>query len=138
MNGQHDKRLPGSPQEWLNHAASDLALANLGAGAEDVLPEQICFHCQQTVEKTLKAVLLHNKISFPLTHDIETLLELAEEQKILLPSWADEMTLLTPYAVETRYPGHWDILQETDIQDALIIAKHALQWAMSIVGTLRS
>lgn len=52
------KRLPPNvPQIWLDHATSDLALVRLGLGSKDVLPEQICFHAQQAVEKALKAVL---------------------------------------------------------------------------------
>ncbi len=64
----------GLPEEWLVHAKSDLNLARLSKGRDDVLPEQVCFHSQQAAEKALKAVLLHRKIEFPFIHDIEELL----------------------------------------------------------------
>ena len=67
MNPPEKKRLPASPEEWLVHAKSDLKLARLGKESKDVLPQQICFHAQQAVEKSFKAVLLLNKIDFPLT-----------------------------------------------------------------------
>jgi len=70
--------LPASPQEWLNHAMSDLALARLGMNSNDVLPEQVCFHAQQAVEKAIKSVLLHNKITFPLVHDLEVLINMPD------------------------------------------------------------
>jgi HEPN domain-containing protein len=62
---------PGSPEERLAHAESDLNLARLGKNRDDVLPEQVCFHAQQAAEKALKAVLRHRKIEFPLIHDNE-------------------------------------------------------------------
>ena len=57
MNPPAKKRLMVSPEEWLGHALSDLKLAKLGKEDPDILPEQICFHAQQAVEKTFKAVL---------------------------------------------------------------------------------
>ena len=71
MTLRNKKRLPASPQEWMLHADSDLALAKIASKSEDILNEQICFHAQQAVEKAIKAVLLFYKIDFPLTHDID-------------------------------------------------------------------
>ena len=48
---------PGSPEDWLRHARSDLALAQQWQ-VPDVLLAALCFHAQQTVEKSLKAVLV--------------------------------------------------------------------------------
>jgi HEPN domain-containing protein len=128
------KKVPmGLPQEWLNHAASDLALARLGLNSKDVLPEQICFHAQQTVEKAIKAVLLYRGIKFPLVHDIEELLEVARQEKLQLPDWAEDMVELTPYAVEVRYPGYEEVIQETEVEQALDIAQRAIMWAKSVL-----
>ena len=86
MSPQPKKRIPPSPEEWLTHARSDLKLAKIGLN-KDVLPEQICFHAQQTVEKALKAVLLFYKIDFPFTHDLEELLDTFETNKIPVPAY---------------------------------------------------
>jgi HEPN domain-containing protein len=45
------------------------------------------------------------KLEFPPVHDIEVLLEVAEKGGVDLPAEAQEASSLTPYAVETRYPG---------------------------------
>ena len=132
MQKRH-KFLPGSPQEWLKHAASDLALARLGLESADVLPELVCFHAQQAVEKALKAVLLHYNIRFPLIHDLETLVEVARRNDIKFPPWADDVAVLTPYAVETRYPGSWEDFQETEVNEALTIAQQAIKWVNSVI-----
>jgi HEPN domain-containing protein len=59
------KKLPGSPQEWLSHAKSDLRLAHLAAKDELVRREQACFHAQQAAEKAIKVhPLLDSVLSF--------------------------------------------------------------------------
>ncbi len=41
---------PGSPQDWLAHAKSDLNLSRLGKDRQEILPEQVCFHAQQAAK----------------------------------------------------------------------------------------
>ncbi len=134
MNPPEKKRLPASPEEWLIHAKSDLKLARLGDESKDILPQQICFHAQQAVEKAFKAVLLLYKIDFPLTHDIEELIDIFEESNISLPSEILEAGILTPYAVETRYPGYWDEITKEDVNEAIALAEKVIQWAEGKIG----
>lgn len=117
------------PEEWLRHAQSDLNLAQLARSRPDVLAEQICFHAQQAAEKALKAVLLHRGVSFPLTHDIEELLELAEHGELAIPSEVARSGSLTPYAVETRYPGSLEAVGPGHVEEAIRIADAAVRWA---------
>jgi HEPN domain-containing protein len=132
MNPPRKKKIPSSPQEWLVHAESDLKLAKLGLN-KDILPEQICFHAQQTVEKTLKAVLLFYKIDFPFTHDLEELLDTFESAKISVPAHLLDVGILTPYAVETRYPGFWGEISESEVSEAISLAEKAVKWAEEII-----
>lgn len=129
MNPPHRKRLPGSAAEWLVHAQSDLSLARGGRDRRDVLPEQICFHAQQAVEKALKAVLLDRHVDFPLTHDLEEILEIVEQCDIAIPAEIGQVGLLTPYAVEARYPGYWEEISAGDVDEALKLAEQVLAWA---------
>lgn len=101
---ESDARVPGSAEEWLRYARSDLALARIEK-PKGVLLENLCFHAQQAVEKTLKAVLVFLEIHYPTTHNIRTLLDfLAERMEI--PQVVEEAAGLTGYAVESRYPGN--------------------------------
>ncbi len=127
------KKIPGSPQEWLSHAKSDLRLAHLAATDELVRREQACFHAQQAAEKAIKAILVLGGIEFPLTHDIEELLEIAETSGLTPPKEVQEAGLLTPYAVEFRYPGSWVEIGETDLQEALKAAEHVAAWAETVL-----
>jgi HEPN domain-containing protein len=122
----------GDPFAWLISAESDLKLARLGHN-RDILAEQICFHAQQAVEKAFKAVLLAKNIDFPLTHDLEELLDIFAEAGTDLPEDLLEVGSLTPYAVETRYPGFWAPIEQEDVEEALLCAERALKWAYEIV-----
>lgn len=44
-------------EEWLTWARSNLSRARAGRVFEEILYEDLCFDCQQTVEKTLKGVI---------------------------------------------------------------------------------
>ena len=128
MKPPNRKRLPASPEEWMVHARSDMALAKRGKDDPDILPQQVCFHAQQAVEKALKAVLLAKNVDFPLTHDIVELLDIFEGADISLPVGFSETAILTPYAVEARYPGFWEDISEKDVEEALQLAEMVLSW----------
>ena len=71
MSARKTSLPPGSPQDWLRHAESDLALAKLALEREEILTEQVCFHAPQAAEKALKAVLIASQQRFPPLHDLE-------------------------------------------------------------------
>ena len=133
MNAQNREKPFGSPDDWLKHAESDLRLARLAAESPDIRPEQACFHAQQAAEKAIKAVLLSRQIDFPFTHDIEELLELAESNGVELPAGVRDAGILTPYAIETRYPGYSMELTDADIDEAMRTAEQTVEWARGML-----
>lgn len=134
MNPKNPKMIPGSPEEWMDYAESDLRLARLAASDESIRLEQICFHTQQAAEKAIKAALLKKGIDFPLTHDIEVLLEIAEDNGLPLSDSVQDAGQLTPYAVEARYPGSWMDIAETDVNEAINTAEQTILWAKEILS----
>ena len=48
---------------------------------------------------------------------------------ISIPSNLNEIGVLTPYAVETRYPGYWGEISESEVIEALELAENAIKWA---------
>ena len=62
-----------------------------------------CFHAQQAVEKTLKAVMFLHKLEFRRTHDLEELAGTLTDAGINIPLQEEELRRLTPYAIEFRY-----------------------------------
>ncbi len=93
-------------QEWVSKAEGDydvvcLLLRSRKASRLDPL----CFHAQQCVEKYLKAILTEAGISFPKTHDLPALLQLAAAVQ---PGWsalAGAFAILSISAISPRYPG---------------------------------
>ena len=134
MNPPAKKRLMVSPKDWLAHAYSDLKMSRLGKEDPDILAEQTCFHAQQAVEKSFKAVLLFAGVDFPLTHDLQDLLEIFEAEGIALPEDLKEVDILTPFAVESRYPGYWEIITDQDVNEAIILAEKVLEWARTYIS----
>lgn len=121
----------GSPQTWLRYAESDLALAEAKTDYR-VLLEDLCFHAQQVVEKSIKAVLVLRGIAFPKTHNLERLLDLlpadvTPTQELL------EARALSGYATVMRYPGAAEAPGEEEYRNALRLATAALDWAKWVV-----
>jgi HEPN domain-containing protein len=69
------------------------------------------------VEKLVKALFSFYSVRFPKTHDLDELVELAQEHGIALPPFMEKLTELSPYAVEGRYAILHDDLH--DIADML-------------------
>lgn len=67
------RKVPGTPQEWLARAKSNLAMARREK-TEEVFWEDLCFETQQAAEKALKAVLQSRAIRFRYVHSLEELI----------------------------------------------------------------
>ena len=122
---------PGSAGDWLRRAKSDLALSGVPRPPE-VMYTELCFHAQQAVEKSIKAVLIAEHIEFRLEHHIGYLLGLLP-RKIPSPPEAVEAVTLTSYAVMTRYPGDYEEITGEMYQEAVRIARGIVGWAEQII-----
>jgi HEPN domain-containing protein len=92
--------------EWAEKAEADyLAAVDLNRRRKHPLPDLVCYHCQQSVEKYLKAYLVFQGASPPLTHDLVQLLNRCILYDARLSRWLLLTHLLNPYGVMIRYPG---------------------------------
>ncbi len=123
---------PGSPADWLRRARSDLALARVRA-PRHVLYNDLCFHAQQAVEKSIKAVLVRYGVEFRRVHDIDYLIALVPERAGRPPA-AQDIVSLTSYAVMARYPGDYEDATEQDYAEAIQAARAVYAWAKQIIG----
>ncbi len=114
--------------EWLQRAKSNMARAKAGRVSPDILYEDLCYDAQQAVEKAFKSVCIIHEIVFPKTHDIAYLIELLEKGGVEVPENLQNAKILTGYAVETRYPGDYEPVDEEDLRKAIEIAKEVLKW----------
>lgn len=91
--------------EWVQKAEEDFEVAKWIEKGPTTAFNAICFHCQQCIEKYLKARLSEAGVAFAKTHDLDVLLNLALP---IEPAWAalrPQFISLKPFSVETRYPG---------------------------------
>jgi HEPN domain-containing protein len=121
-----------SPKDWLRYIRSDLELAE-GPSGPHVLPEMLCFHAQQAVEKCLKAVLLHLGLPYPKTHNLTVLYGLLPSD-LNPPPEVEEAVGLSDYAVTSRYPGEFEPVSLEDYHEALRLARAVVAWAEGVVG----
>ena len=127
-----EDQMPGTPEDWLRHARSDLALAQVRREPA-ILVESLCFHAQQAAEKAIKAVLVSKGIAFPRTHNIRTLLDLLPAD-IIAPQEVTEASALTDHAVLNRYPANAEPVPEEEYLSAVATAQAVVDWADETIG----
>jgi HEPN domain-containing protein len=123
---------PDDPRAWLERSRSNLLIAESGL-LHGVFLEDLCFEAQQAAEKALKAVCIFYQIEFPRTHSMNTLTALLEQAGIQMPAEVREADLLTSYAVQARYPDWEEAVTDLEYQHALVIARHVVSWAQSVI-----
>lgn len=116
---------------WIQKADHDLGTAILVKNHNPEYRDTIAFHCQQAVEKYLKAVLIKLNISFSKTHDLVFLLELINENENIEKLLFEKALELQDYEVEIRYPDETIELSENDIRSAIKIAQEFREWIIS-------
>lgn len=116
----NDKR--ATVEQWLVKADHDLTTAHLVQNHLPDYKDTIAFHCQQAVEKTLKAYLIHLDIGFKRSHDLIYLLDILEQPDVFTRDDYDRLARLQDYAVEIRYPNDSIFLSHDEVADALAIA----------------
>jgi len=100
-----DPVLVSNTREWVVLAKEDLAAAELTLAANVPLIRTALFHCQQSVEKALKAFLTWRDVPFRKTHNLEELGEACARLDPALTPFINRVTLLNKYGVQFRYPG---------------------------------
>lgn len=114
------------PAQWLEFARRDLdAGESLMRDANYLLA---CFHCQQAIEKALKAFLLHNGQSPPRIHSLDTLLNQCIAFDAALSAFQVGCRRVDQYYMPSRYPdiGLPALPGQTEAQKALDDARAVL------------
>ena len=111
---------------WLRYARDDLYTADTLAKIGDTPIRSTCYHCQQAVEKALKAVLVYEDMDMARTHDLSLL------QALLPEGWKAkkmpiDLTNLTIWAGHQRYPGDYPEPSSEDAAQAIVMAHEVLE-----------
>lgn len=106
--------------DWLKKADDDLLAANQLNSQQLILTSIICFHCQQAIEKYLKAYLLSHNVDVSKTHNIELLSKKASDFNNEFNKF--DFGNLTDFAVKFRYPADLPDPQIADVENYLEIS----------------
>jgi len=107
----------------LKKANNDLTAAKATLSTGEAL-DAVCFHAQQAVEKSLKAILALHEVVYPWRHDLGELLGLVRPLAPEIASFEDQIFRMTPYAVEVRY--------DVEFEPAPPEAEEALEVAIEV------
>jgi len=110
-------------KEWLQKARNDLLSARILMQHDPPVLDTASFHCQQAVEKVLKAFLVWKAMPFEKVHSLTYLLDLCQGQEPGFASVRERAETLAPYAIEIRYPGAVMEISQQEAEEALAIAE---------------
>jgi HEPN domain-containing protein len=94
-------------RSWLKKAQRDLGSAKQLAREPDAYLDTAIYHCQQAVEKALKAFLLYHDVKFEKIHNLNALIDMCAEVEPGITELSDAASNLTPHATAFRYPDEF-------------------------------
>lgn len=123
MARRKDSRHPDSRRyyDWLDRAGDDLICAGLLL-KDDNCYNNAAFHCQQCIEKALKAYILFKSSTLVDGHNLTWLCRRAMRYNKNFSIWLDESAHLNKCYIETRYPSDLPF----DIDFAAVSAHYSL------------
>src|SRR5215470_4491137 len=97
-------------QQWLDKANDDLRSAEYLSTMHHPTPDEIiCYHCQQSAEKYLKAFIFLHDVEPEKTHDLEDILDVCQQYNTEFSGLSPAVYILTRYSVLPRYPNELGI-----------------------------
>lgn len=111
-------------QRWISRAREDLEAARVSIQHGRLL-HVACFHAQQAAEKAIKAAYVWLDVEFGRTHDLDELRNRLPGHWLFKTEYP-ELSSLTFWAVEGRYPGDWPEATEEQAREALAISENVV------------
>jgi len=122
----------GTTSEWVKKAEGDFVVAELAFGAApEPNYDAVCFHCQQCVEKLIKAVLIQAVVQPPKIHNLERLYEMLQTVHPGVFFDIEELRMLTSVGMSTRYPG--EEADREDASQALAVCKRLRESILNLI-----
>lgn len=110
-------------EQWIVKGDHDLGTAKITYLHIPEFLDTVTFHCQQAVEKYLKAYLIYLSITFKFSQDLVCLIDLITQKDIDFNAFYDTISELQGYAIEVRYPNETIFLSNEKVEKAILIAK---------------
>lgn len=121
-------------ENWLKKAEEDELSINaiLNNGGS---PSTACFLSQQVAEKCLKALIVFYNKDFPKIHDLNELETIILALEPDIKSLHQELSKLTIYYIETRYPGDYPEFTFEEAKQAFEAAKRVKDFILKKISS---
>ena len=124
-------------KEWIKFSQRDYDVAvHLNENFRPLPIENICYGCQQSIEKALKAILIYNTGEAPKTHDLVTLNNLCGKYTAEIKLDNKIAGLITRFATKSRYPDEVFDFTNEDVELGLKHAKQILDQVKQVLGIM--
>ena len=107
--------------QWLELAKEDLSAARFLTKMHPMPMEIVCFHCQQSGEKYLKAILCLKGLKIPKVHDLFVIYDLVLPFSPQLETLFPACQVINEYGIGPRYPYNRELI-ESDVTSAVAAA----------------
>lgn len=101
-------------EEWLNFAKEDLDTAKALLNGDFLFNRSICYHCQQSAEKDLKAYIIYLDLPLNKTHNLIKLVDQISELDKEITHLQQAVEVLTDYILTARYPDDSDLIADEE------------------------
>lgn len=123
-----DSNVARAVKKWLSKAARDARTAKALLSMRPPFLDSAAFHCQQSIEKSLKAYLIGKGVRIKKIHDLIALNNEAKANGLTLKVSDRTLATISKYAVEYRYPGGIKVkLSRASVNRALVVADNVLK-----------
>lgn len=120
-------------KEWIEKADHDLGSAKIIYLHLPEYFDTIAFHCQQAVEKYIKAMLIFYKIEFLRSHDLIYLLELLSRKIDIDELRFKKAFTLNNFGVQIRYPNKIIRMTKEELETAIQISEEFRAFSVKII-----
>lgn len=118
---------------WLDKAIRDLKCAKTLL-EHDCGNDYVAFHCQQTIEKALKAMILYLYAALESGHSLLYLCKKVIEKNNEFSKYIDGCMFVSQYYLETRYPNENFInVTDEEAKKCINIAEKVLNNVLSCI-----
>ena len=118
-------------KQWMQIANDDLLVADQLLNNDNFFGRSICFHCQQSAEKYLKAYIVFFDLDIIKTHDLAILINMLKENDFKILDFINAASALTPYAVSVRYPDDFELISKEEAKEAYKLAEEIKNYIQS-------
>ncbi len=130
---RHGKRDSRHYFEWMEYASEDLAAATALIG-QGVCLNTVCFHCQQTIEKSLKAYLLFVSGQNMDGHNLSWLTRQACRFNSDFGRFIGKTALFNSYYIECRYPSdRWEEPDQAAAAHDLAVTRELYEFVCTLI-----